>query len=210
MTKDKDFKDVVRKRAAKTGESYAAARRQLEGKPKQSIWTKSLAAQYTSVISDLEESLRRCPDDRWARSLWMVKRTDPYAWPIHRGLGEDLPKDERLQLQSAFWNVAYHAIFHIDFYLSGGWSGQSHEPPEPFRGEDHYGNVLPWREYTAAELLDYLAFCRDKAAAMLQSLTDEEAERAVHDGQPFAQLLIGNLLHAREHGAQLAMALSDA
>ena len=30
MTQDRDFKDLVRKRAAKTGESYQAARRQLE------------------------------------------------------------------------------------------------------------------------------------------------------------------------------------
>lgn len=30
MTEDRDFKDIVRKRAAKTGESYQAARRQLE------------------------------------------------------------------------------------------------------------------------------------------------------------------------------------
>jgi translation initiation factor IF-2 len=32
MTEDRDFKQVVRKRAAKTGESYQAARRQMEGK----------------------------------------------------------------------------------------------------------------------------------------------------------------------------------
>ena len=32
MTEDRDFKDVVRKRAAKTGESYQAARRQLQGR----------------------------------------------------------------------------------------------------------------------------------------------------------------------------------
>lgn len=31
MTEDRDFKRVVRERAAKTGESYQAARRQLEG-----------------------------------------------------------------------------------------------------------------------------------------------------------------------------------
>jgi translation initiation factor IF-2 len=30
MTEDRDFKNVVRRRAAKTGESYQAARRQLE------------------------------------------------------------------------------------------------------------------------------------------------------------------------------------
>lgn len=32
MTEDRDFKDLVRRRAEKTGESYQAARRQLEGK----------------------------------------------------------------------------------------------------------------------------------------------------------------------------------
>jgi translation initiation factor IF-2 len=33
MTEDRDFKKVVRERSAKTGESYQAARRQLEGRP---------------------------------------------------------------------------------------------------------------------------------------------------------------------------------
>jgi translation initiation factor IF-2 len=32
MTEDRDFKKVVRERSAKTGESYQAARRQIEGK----------------------------------------------------------------------------------------------------------------------------------------------------------------------------------
>jgi translation initiation factor IF-2 len=32
MTEDRDFKDLVRRRADKTGESYQAARRQLEGR----------------------------------------------------------------------------------------------------------------------------------------------------------------------------------
>jgi len=32
MTEDRDFKDLVRERAAKTGESYQTARRVLEGK----------------------------------------------------------------------------------------------------------------------------------------------------------------------------------
>lgn len=34
MTEDRDFKNVVRKRAAKTGESYQAARRQVEHQPR--------------------------------------------------------------------------------------------------------------------------------------------------------------------------------
>jgi translation initiation factor IF-2 len=33
MTEDRDFKKIVRKRSAKTGESYQAARRQLEHQP---------------------------------------------------------------------------------------------------------------------------------------------------------------------------------
>jgi hypothetical protein len=209
VTKDKDFKDVVRERASKTGESYAAARRQLEGRPRSTVWRKSLSTQYVAVIADFEDTLKKCPDDRWGGSVWVVKRDDPFAWPINRGVGEGLPDDERLQLQSAFWNIAYHAIFHVDYYLSGGWSGDSHAPPEPFRGDDHHGNVLPWRAYTRDELLTYLAFCRNKAKSTLKDLSDEGAEKKVHQGQPFAELLIGNLLHAREHQAQLAMFLSD-
>lgn len=209
MTKDKDFKDVVRERASKTGESYSAARRQLVGKPQSPVWRKSLSTHYVSTLADLEDTLNACPADRWSKSVWVVKQDDPYAWPIKRGLGDNLPDDERLQLQSAFWNVAYHALFHVDYYLSGGWTADTHEPPAPFVGDDHHGNVLPVREYTKDELLAYLEFCRTKAKATFKSLTDEGAEKKVHNGVPFAELLIGNLLHVREHGAQLAMFLSD-
>src|SRR5207245_2878832 len=100
VTKDKDVKDVVRARAAKTGESSAATRRQLERKPRSTVWQKSLLTQYRRVLSAFEDTLKRCPDDRWSKSLWVVKQDDPGAWP-ESGLGADLPDDERLQLQSA-------------------------------------------------------------------------------------------------------------
>lgn len=173
------------------------------------VWQKSLLTHYRRLLSEFEETLKRCPDDRWSKSLWVAKQDDPGAWPIERGLGADLPDDERLQLQSAFWNIAYHAIFFIDYDLSGGWSAESFDPPAPFREDDHYGNVLPARQYTRDELLAYLKFCRTKAAKTLNALTDDGAEKKLHKGQPVAGHLIGNLVHAKEHQAQLAMFLSD-
>lgn len=169
-------------------------------------WRTSLARKYAEEIDSLERALKDCPDDLWERSIWEVKREDPWVWPIKRGMGDGLPDNQRMQIHSALWNVAYHTLFFLDFYLSGGIS--PYEPPAPFRLDDHGGNALPVRMYTRSELLSYLDHSRETARSTLETLTDEQAERPVRRGQPFADLLLHNLLHVREHVAQINLFLS--
>jgi hypothetical protein len=170
------------------------------------VWRASLARKCAEEIDSLERALKDCPDDLWEESVWEVKKEDPWVWPINRGMGEGLPDDQRLQIQSALWNVAYHTLFFLDLYL---WDGTSqYEPPAPFREDDHQGNALPARMYTRSELLSYVDHNRNKARSVLESLTDEQAERPVRRGQPFGDLLLHNLLHAREHATQINLFLS--
>jgi hypothetical protein len=135
-----------------------------------------------------------------------VRRSDRHAWPIIRGAGEELPGAQRLQLHSAFWHVAYHALFFLDHYLAGG-VGQPN-PPAPFRGDDQDLHALPHREYSREELLGYVDHCRRKLDNVLSELTEGRALAPARIGRPFLDLLIGNLVQLCEHTAQLQVFLN--
>lgn len=186
-----------------------------------SIWRASLCRAFTREIDGFELALRDCPEELWGASLWRVKRTDPWVWPTGGGdeeVGAGGRTDQSIQVHSAFWSIAYHALYHLDFYLSRG-EDEGFAPPAPFRNDDHdvdeYGAaVLPRRVYTRAELLDYVAYNRRKVRETINALTDEEAERpcgegSPHVGKPFADLLLGALLHTKDHGTQLTMFLGQ-
>ena len=171
------------------------------------VWTVSLARMYGVMTDELEKAIRECPDELWEESLWEVRKSDPYVWPVRRVDGSD-EGEHLLQVYSAFWNVAYHTLFFFDCYLEGG--GEGCVPPPPFRAEDQGENVIPDRSYTKDELLSYVEHCRSKAQATMDSLTPEQALRpAGRRGRPFADLLMHNLLHVREHSAQMSMFLGQ-
>jgi hypothetical protein len=120
--------------------------------------------------------------------------------------------DASIQVFPAFWYLAYHCIFHLDFYLSGDVT--EFATPAPFRGfeehdvDEHMVAVFPNRVYTRAELQSYLAHCRQKAQAIIPALTEQDIRRPIPNGHPhagksFDSLLRVNLRHVREHGAQL-------
>jgi hypothetical protein len=162
---------------------------------------------YEEAIDALETAVRDCPEELWAGSIWEVRLTDRHVWPVVRGMGEELPDRERLQLHSAFCNVAYHVIFFLDHYLGGGVGAP--QPPEPFRGDEQEPHVLPHRVYTRAELLEYIAHCREKAEAVLPTLTEERLAEPARIGWPLGDLLIRNVIQVTDHVAQLNLYLND-
>src|SRR5581483_4582489 len=105
----------------------------------ETIWSTIVGGKYESVIDALETALRDCPAELWETSLWQVRKDQPYVWPVRTvdaREGDDAKDSERLlQVYSAFWNVAYHTLFHLDFYLSGAASPFT--PPPPFREDEH-------------------------------------------------------------------------
>jgi DinB superfamily len=176
----------------------------------ESVWSSSLGRRYDAAIDALERVLRDCPDDLWEEGLWTVRRTDPWMWPTG---GSGSRTERAIQVFASFWYAAYHCLFYLDFYLSAGPEGFA--MPAPFGGVAEHGigpdgaATLPYRVYTRAELLDYLAHGRRKARAVTGALTDEEAAQpcppgSPHTGKPFAELLLINLTHVVEHSAQLA------
>jgi hypothetical protein len=172
-----------------------------------SVWTEALAVKHGDAIDSMERALRSCPDELWSASLWPVRDVDTVA----AGMGADLPPEERVQLFSAVWNIAYHAIFFLDLNLSR--RELPFECPAPFRFADHdasAGRRLPMRMYTQEELLGYLEHGRRKMSEVLPSLSDEDAASLVGRGpKTFAQLLLQNVLHVWEHSTQIHMFLGE-
>jgi len=137
-------------------------------------------------------SIRDCPEGLWRGSLW---------------------DDRSLPGFSEFWYVAYHALFWLDLYLSG--SGDGFVPPAPFTLDElDPAGALPPKVYTREELERYLALSAEKCRLTFKNLTDEQASRAYEIGSrrqkmSFAELLIYNMGHVREHAAQLSMFLGQ-
>ena len=145
--------------------------------------------------------LRACPDDRLAAPCWEVKPTD--AWmPKGRSV-------EELQVYSAFWATAAHAIFFLDFYLDDGTGPFDPAYPHFDAGlDDRMQALLPDPPIGRDELLAAAADGRAKARRVLISVTDEQLVGVMpsghpHAGESFAGLLRGNLTHLREHTAHL-------
>ena len=72
--------------------------------------------------------------------------------------------------------------------------------------------MLPPRQYSKDELLAYLEHCRQKSRVTIDALTDERARQVCKfpwGELCFAELLIDNLRHVQEHGAQLSMFLGQ-
>jgi hypothetical protein len=175
----------------------------------ESLWQASLARRYGVVLDQIERAMRECPGELWEASLWEVKREHPNVWPARRVDAKGNGDETLLQVHSAFWNIAYHTLFHVDFYLSGGVL-KGFKPQAPFREVEHRANVVPARTYTRAELQRYVDYNRKKVRATIPPLTHVQAQRLVpRFGVPFGEFLIRTLMHTQEHAAQLNLFLGQ-
>jgi hypothetical protein len=146
--------------------------------------------------------------------MWVVPR--PYPWeplPSPDGTVNDDPtyQERLLQGGSAVWNVAYHALWHLDYDISGGFVRWN--PPEPFGDQD--GGRVKTRVFTKQELLVYVEFCRSRARETIGRWTDKEAGtplpvRHRFSGQSYASLLMGIPRHVPEHGSQIRQFITAA
>jgi hypothetical protein len=155
------------------------------------IWKQALSEQFNGSLAMLENALRDCPEELWPDRMWI----DPSMPPEF----------------SEFWYVGYHALFWMDFYLSG--ASADFTPPAQFMmSELDPTGKLPGRQYTRAELLAYLDHGRKKGRAIIAALTDEKASQIVTfnwGSMTHLGLLIDIIRHNQEHGAQLSMFLGQ-
>jgi hypothetical protein len=159
------------------------------------------------VLDQYERLLNMCPDGLWEEPVWEVKKEHPWVWPVKRAGSKEQLGEEMLRVYSAFWNVAYHALFHVDYYLAKGVT-KGFKPPPPFKEADHHGNTIPTRTYTRDELQRYVAYDRERVRTVIPALSDDEANAIVpRAGVPFGEFLVGTLTHTQEHAAQLQLFL---
>jgi len=157
------------------------------------MWQEVIWRQFGASIDMFGNALNACPDRLWATSMW----NDPIMGPKF----------------SEFWYVAYHTLFWLDLYLSGEVEGFAPPPPFTLDELDPRG-VLLERPYTRNELQRYLVQCRQKCQDTIMKLTDERARQIYvfswdRLGISFAELLLDNMRHVQEHGAQLSMFLGQ-
>jgi hypothetical protein len=155
------------------------------------MWNECIWRQLGAAIDMLDDAIRNCPDALWIEDLW----DDPSA----PGL-------------AAYWYLAYHTLFWLEYDLAG--ADPAFKPRAPFGLEEmDPAGLLPPRVYSRAELRDYIAHCRRAGQTTIQSLTDEAAGRICRVGssgqRPFAELLIYTMRHVQEHAAQLNMFLGQ-
>jgi uncharacterized damage-inducible protein DinB len=142
----------------------------------------ALWGQYGAAIDMLENALRDCP---------------PKVWGDRPGY-------------HAFWCIAYHTLFYLDYYASQTTEGFL--PPAPFGlTELDPEGALPDRVFSKEELLGYLAHGREKVRARIAGMTAEEAARPRRLGTRAEgtelELLLYTLRHVQHHAAQLNLLL---
>ena len=155
------------------------------------FWIAILKRQFGAAVDMLENALQSCPAELWSARIWK--------------------EDSEPSKYSEFWYVAYHTLFWMDLYLSG--SVESFAPPAPFSLDelDPVG-LLPERVYSKDELLIYLELGRRRVHDTLETLTDEKARQTCifsWGEVTFAELLLDNMRHIQEYGAQLNLFLGQ-
>lgn len=137
--------------------------------------------QFGAAIDMLENAIHACPDPQW---------TGP-------------------RVTQAFWYLAFHTLFWLDYYLADDFA--TFAPPPPFTlGEIDPAGVFPERPYRKDELLAYLEHGRRRCRETIEGLTDERARapRTLRWGEPsLLELLLYNLRHVQHHAAQLNLML---
>lgn len=149
--------------------------------------------QFGAAIDDFGSAMRDCPDNLWEARLWV-----------------DVPDQWVAAGFSAFWYLGYHTLFWLDLYLTGQEEG--FVPPEPFDLVEMEANESLPRVYSRAELLDYLAYCRQRCQDTIYGLAQEDATRICRfpwGELPFGELLLYTLRHVQEHSAQLHLFLGQ-
>ena len=142
-----------------------------------------LASQYGAALDMLGNAIRACPDAHW----------DDASRPV----------DQR------FWYLAFHTLFWHDHYVSP--TEQGYRPPAPFTlDEMDPAGIYPATAYAPAQLLEFLAYGRERVRSRIDGLTEAAAAGPCgfeRRDMSALELLLYNLRHVQHHAAQLNLLL---
>jgi hypothetical protein len=186
-----------------------------------SIWVESLRRNFEQALDLMAAAVRDCTDELWERSMWQV----PAPGADHQFLGPDWNPitdaahrstliDQWVLRRSTPWSVAWHALEVFDYDLNGEFGPWA--PPPPFAGHPHWRDLpsLP-TAWSRSEITGYVDHCRQRARATLEDMNDEKAATALppthrYQGQPYAWILTGLVLHTTEHASQIRQFITAA
>jgi len=169
--------------------------RQLLYRSVMNVFVQSMARNYEDALRLMEAALTDCPEGLWETDLWLEEA--PTAPTPHGGLHGSAP-----------WFLAYHALFCLDYDLTGEF--EPWEPPQPF---DENTYALPNRMFTKPELLGYVDWCRGRVRQTLDALSEETATRPLPRAHRYHGTLFGVIvgsipLHVVEHASQIRQFLT--
>jgi DinB superfamily len=152
----------------------------------------AVVRQFGAALKMLHEAVERCPDELW---------------------------DDRSE-GTPFWQIAYHALFFLDLYLSQTLEGfkpaEFHvENANVFVGEYPWmkpaGKIgLPEFEFSKAQVLGYMQQCWAKCKKRVEGMTEESAAQKCAFpwyGVSVGEMTLINLRHVQHHVGQLAAVL---
>jgi hypothetical protein len=143
--------------------------------------------QYEATLCTLSLCIERCPEAGWHAPV----------------------------VNLTFCQAAFHTLFFTDYYLEPDERGFRDQPfhrehAEFFRDYEELLPRKPVHRYDRPDVARYLTFCREKAARVVASET-EESLTAVCGFPPRtcsrAELHLYNIRHVQHHAAQLSLRL---
>lgn len=148
-----------------------------------------IQSQYRAALEMLRQAIDACPD-----ALWAAPTTHP---------------------QSAFWRVAYHAVFYAHLYLQP--REEDFRPWPGHRLESNFLGPLPWPPhdlpapcdpYAKADVLAYLDTLAGDVGSVVGAL-DLEGESGFH-WLPFGklELQLYSIRHVQQHAGELSERLA--
>ena len=108
----------------------------------------------------------------------------------------------------AFWYLAYHTLFWLDFYMAGTPEGFA--PRRLHTGRDGPGRRLSRPDLHESRATGVLEHSRRKCRATIAAMTDEQSAKPSgfqRLGLSHAELLLYNLRHVQHHVGQLQLLL---
>lgn len=135
--------------------------------------------QFEAALAMMNDCLKKCPAERW----------------------------DGMIANYSFWQVAYHTLFFVDYYLSSGedeFQVREHLHPRNWRdGEEE----IPERRVERQELLGYLTICLEKLRRAVAEETAESLARPcgfTRRNFTRAELYLYNMRHVMHHTGQLS------
>ena len=186
-----------------------------------SIWVESLSRNFEQALDLMAAAVPDCTDELWESAMWQV----PAPGADHRFLGPDWKPitdaafrgtliERWVQRRSTPWSVAWHALEVFDYDLNGEFGPWT--PPPPFAGHPHWRDLpsLP-AAWSRSEIIGYIDHCRQRARDALEDMTDEKAATLLppahrYQGQPYAWILTGLVVHTTEHASQIRQFITAA